>query len=69
MDVRVIDFLLSQGYWFQVSPLAHGTGWACAVYKKGKKSGNWITEKCKTLDTPHEGFDWCYDEMHKMRGF
>ncbi len=68
MDERKIDFWLTQGVWVQVSPLAHDTGWVCAVYKKGKKTGNWITEYTKTFEHPYECFDWAEDRILEIRG-
>lgn len=54
-----IDILLNQGWWVQVSPLANsGSGWACGLYKKGKKTGNWVTEISRTFDTPKDCYHW-----------
>lgn len=59
MNEREIDYLLSQGWWIQVSPLAtKNSGWVCGIYKQFKKSGNWVTEYTKTFGSPHECYDW-----------
>ena len=67
MNERVIDYYLELGYWVQVSPLANaGSGWICGVYKKGKKTGNWITESTKQEPTPHECYNWADKEIHRL---
>ena len=67
MDERRIDYLLNIGYWIQVSPLANaGSGWVCGVYKRGKKTGNWITEASQQKPTPHECYDWADEEIYKL---
>ena len=66
MDTRNIDNLANNGFWIQVSPLAH-KNWIGAVYKQGKKTGNWITEVCKEFETPHECYDWAYEFIHKLK--
>jgi len=67
MDERDIDHYLELGYWVQVSPLANaGSGWICGVYKRGKKTGNWVTESSKQFKTPHECFDWAELEIHYL---
>jgi len=67
MNERVIDYYLELGYWIQVSPLANaGSGWICGIYKRGKKSGNWITEISKKFDNPKECFNWADTEIHKL---
>jgi|TARA_B110000908_G_C10260943_1_gene459179 hypothetical protein len=67
MDARRIDHLLGMGYWIQVSPLANaGSGWICGIYKRGVKSGNWITESTKQKLTPHECYDWADEEIHRL---
>jgi len=64
MNQLDIDHLLSLGYWIQVSPLANsGSGWICGVYKRGKKSGNWITEATKQFNTPSECFEWANNQI------
>ena len=68
MEERKIDFWLTQGVWVQVSPLAHNTGWVCAVYKQGKKTGNWVTEFTKTFAHPYECFVWAEDRIIEIRG-
>jgi len=67
MSERDIDHLLSIGFWIQVSPLANaGSGWICGVYKRGKKTGNWITEISKKFDTPNECFNWAEEQIHEL---
>ena len=67
MNERVIDYYLELGYWIQVSPLANaGSGWICGVYKRGKKSLNWITECSKQFDTPKECYDWADKKIHEL---
>jgi len=67
MNERVIDYYLEIGWWIQVSPLANaGSGWICGVYKRGKKSGNWITECSKQFATPHECYNWADEEIHNL---
>jgi hypothetical protein len=67
MDKRDIDFLLQLGLWVQVSPLAHNNGWVCAVYKQGPKTGNWVTEMCKTFDHPYECYDWAKECVNEIK--
>ena len=57
MTDEQIKEMLSQGWWVQVSPLAH-KGWVCGLYKKGKKTGNWITEMSMEFETPNECYNW-----------
>lgn len=59
MEERDIDILLDMGWWVQVSPLANkNAGWVCGIYKRGKKTGNWVTEHSRTFDSPHQCYDW-----------
>jgi len=59
MSESQIDELLSEGWWIQVSPLANaGSGWICGIYKKGKKTGNWVTEETRKFDTPNDCYNW-----------
>jgi len=68
MSERDIDHLLSIGYWIQISPLANASsGWICGVYKRGKKTGNWITESSKQFATPHECYNWADEEINELR--
>ena len=63
-----IDHFLQIGYWIQVSPLANASsGWICGVYKRGIKTGNWITEVCKGFDTPKECYDWALETIYELR--
>jgi len=67
MDEINIDHYLELGYWIQVSPLANaGSGWICGIYKRGKKSGSWITECSKQFDTPSECYYWAKEEIHTL---
>jgi len=67
MSEREIDHMLSIGYWIQVSPLANaGSGWVCGVYKRGKKTGNWITEVSRTFDHPYECYNWAEEEIYQL---
>ena len=65
MNDLEIDRLLEYGLWVQVSPLANGKRWVCAIYKKGKKTGNWITEHTKTFKTPYLCYDWAAGIINK----
>ena len=59
MEARKIDTLIEIGWWVQVSPLANaGSGWICGIYKRGLKTGNWLTEFSKKFNTPHECYQW-----------
>tara|TARA_R110002167_G_scaffold196450_4_gene399372 strand:- start:405 stop:614 length:210 start_codon:yes stop_codon:yes gene_type:complete len=63
-----IDYFLEIGYWIQVSPLANnGSGWICGVYKRGKKTGNWITETSKGFQTPSECYVWALDTINQLK--
>lgn len=55
-----IDWLMSKGWWMSVAPVMSKGKWAftCGVYKRSKKTGNWITEDCKTHKTPTAAFEW-----------
>jgi len=67
MNERVIDHYLEIGWWIQVSPLANaGSGWICGVYKRGKKTGNWITEASKKFDTPKDCYNWADKTIHEL---
>jgi|TARA_R110002072_G_scaffold170520_1_gene324037 hypothetical protein len=69
MTAVQINDLLDRGWWIQVSPLANaGSGWICGVYKKGKKTGNWVTESSRQFKTPSECYHWAnlkikYEEL------
>jgi len=68
MDARDIDILVDQGFWIQVSPLANaGSGWICGVYKRGKKTGNWITEASKQFNHPYDCYDWAYEFINQLK--
>ena len=66
MNARDIDILANNGFWIQVSPLAH-KNWIGAVYKQGKKTGNWITEASKQFDDPHKCYDWAYKFINDLQ--
>jgi len=67
MEEIDIDYYLSIGYWVQVSPLANaGSGWICGVYKRGKKTGNWVTESSKQFKTPLDCYYWSEKEIQKL---
>ena len=67
MNERVIDYYLEIGWWIQVSPLANaGSGWICGIYKRGKKTGNWITESSKKFDNPKECYNWADKEIQNL---
>jgi len=67
MEAREIDHMLELGYWIQVSPLANaGSGWICGIYKRGKISGNWITEVSKKFDNPLGCFEWADKEIVQL---
>ena len=67
MSEREIDHLLSIGFWIQISPLANaGSGWICGVYKRGKKTGNWVTESSKKFDTPRECYYWGKEQIQEL---
>jgi|TARA_R110002096_G_scaffold423469_1_gene630701 hypothetical protein len=55
-----IEYLIKAGYWMSVSPVMSKEkwSWTCGVYKRGKKTGNWITEDCKTHKTPSIAYKW-----------
>ena len=67
MNRREIDTLLDMGWWIQVSPvqLLHSKGWTCGVYKRFKKSGNWVTEYVKSFTTPHECYVWAEKKIRE----
>ena len=66
MEKEDIDFLLKAGWWVQVSPLANsGSGWVCGIYKRGKKTGNWVTEYTRTYKSPHACYKWARRVLEK----
>jgi len=67
MEGREIDHYLEIGYWVQVSPLANaGSGWICGVYKRGKKTGNWVTSASRQFDNPKDCYNWAEEEIYKL---
>lgn len=67
MEQVDIDTLLEAGFWVSVSPIMSKGEWAwtCGVYKRGKKTGTWVTESCKTFKTPGEGYEWALQKLLK----
>jgi hypothetical protein len=67
MEERDIDLLMEAGWWVQVSPvvLADRKAWTCAVYKRGKKTGNWITEFVQSFPTPYKCYEWAGEILQK----
>lgn len=65
---RDIDSLLERGLWVSVTPVMSKGEWAwtCGIYKKGKKTGNWITDNCKTHTTPSEAYDWAIIKINEI---
>ena len=63
-----IDLLLAKGYWVSVTPvMSKGKWeWTCGVYKKGKKTGNWVTNNCKTHTTPNKAYKWALDQLETI---
>jgi len=37
------------------------------VYKRGIKTGNWITEASKQFDDPHKCYDWAYKFINDLQ--
>jgi hypothetical protein len=60
MQSADVEYLMQKGYWVSVAPTTSKGKWAwsCGVYKRGKKTGNWITEDCKTHKSPILAFQW-----------
>ena len=67
MEKEDIDFLIKKGWWLSVSPVMINGKWAwtCGIYKRGKKTGNWITEDCKTHSTPNRAYNWARKRLEK----
>ena len=57
MDEEVIRYLIDKGWWIQVSPLAE-KNWVCGLYKRGTKTGNWVTEVSREFETPQDCYNW-----------
>ena len=68
MDNKDIDTLLQAGWWVSVTPVMSDGKWAwtCGIYKKGKKTGNWITNNCKTWPSPNEAYDWAFNNLEPI---
>jgi hypothetical protein len=67
MDERDIDMFIELGWWVSVSPtVSKGKWqWTCGIYKRGKKTGNWITDNCKTHETPQGAYEWARSILQK----
>tara|TARA_R110000744_G_scaffold114516_1_gene214200 strand:- start:128 stop:376 length:249 start_codon:yes stop_codon:yes gene_type:complete len=67
MEEEDIVELISRGWWVSVSPVNNGGKWkfTCGIYKKYEKSGNWITDNCKTFSTPQQCYEWAKDILEK----
>ena len=67
MEQRDIDVLLKIGLWVSVTPVMSNEvwKWTCGIYKRGKKTGNWVTDKCKTFSTPGEGYEWALELLQE----
>lgn len=65
-----IDWLMSKGWWVSVAPVMSKGKWAwtCGVYKRGKKTGNWVTEDCKTHKSPAKAFEWGANRVMELVG-
>jgi len=68
MNAEDIDWLMEKGWWVSVAPVMSKGKWAwtCGVYKRGKKTGNWITEDCKTHKTPSVAFQWGSNKVKQL---
>ena len=62
-----IQELINYGWWVSVSPVNVGNKWkfTCGVYKKYKKSGNWVTDNCKSFASPQECYDWAHNYLER----
>ena len=62
-----IEYLLKKGWWISVSPVNSGGEWkfTCGIYKKYEKSGNWVTDNCKTFATPPQCYEWAINYLEK----
>lgn len=67
MDDQDINVLMQAGWWVSVSPVVSQGEWVwtCGIYKKGKKTGNWVTEDCRTHSTPEEAYDWAREILYE----
>lgn len=62
-----IQELITRGWWVSVAPVMSNGKWAwtCGLYKRGKRTGNWITEDCKTHKTPIKAYEWALKQLEK----
>jgi len=67
MEEEDIVDLIKRGWWVSVSPVNSGGKWkfTCGIYKKYQKSGNWVTDNCKTFSTPQQCYEWAKDILEK----
>ena len=64
-----IQELLKSGWWVSVSPVNSGGEWkfTCGIYKNYKKSGNWVTDNCKSFPDPQQCYDWAINYLKKQK--
>ena len=67
MEEEDIENLIKRGWWVSVSPVNSEGKWkfTCGIYKKYQKSGNWVTDNCKTFSTPQQCYEWAKDILEK----
>ena len=68
MEEEDIQELISRGWWVSVSPVSSEGKWkfTCGIYKKYQKSGNWVTDNCKSFKTPQQCYDWAKKILEKQ---
>ena len=68
MEEEDIQELISRGWWVSVSPVSSEGKWkfTCGIYKKYQKSGNWVTDNCKSFTTPQQCYDWARKTLEKQ---
>tara|TARA_R110002153_G_scaffold218055_1_gene370535 strand:+ start:191 stop:442 length:252 start_codon:yes stop_codon:yes gene_type:complete len=68
MEEEDIQELISRGWWVSVSPVNSEGKWkfTCGIYKKYEKSGNWVTDNCKSFTTPQQCYDWARKTLEKQ---
>ena len=64
-----MEQLLKGDWWISVSPVNSQGKWqfTCGVYKKFKKSGNWVTDTCKTFPDPHQCYEWAINYIERKK--
>lgn len=62
-----IQELISRGWWVSVTPVSVGGEWkfTCGIYKKYEKSGNWVTDTCKSFANPEKCYDWAHEYLER----